>query len=182
MYRSRRSHNLPDWLWFFLILPIVLIVALLYRRRRLPLPRLPKLPQVPGLGERGVQRYVEPDSIPLDMGETRRVSVDADFIPAVEQFAAQQEAAPAEPARPEDLKVVEGIGPSIERLLHDNGILRYQDLADAPVERLAEILTAARLNRLADPATWPEQARLAAEGHWEELKAYQNTLKGGRRQ
>jgi hypothetical protein len=31
-----------------------------------------------------------------------------------------------------------------------------------------------------DPATWPEQAKLAAEGNWEELKKRQDELKGGR--
>jgi hypothetical protein len=35
--------------------------------------------------------------------------------------------------------------------------------------------------RLADPATWPEQAHLAAAGHWGALETLQNELKGGRR-
>jgi hypothetical protein len=35
--------------------------------------------------------------------------------------------------------------------------------------------------RLADPGTWPDQARLAAGGAWDELKALQDRLKGGRR-
>jgi hypothetical protein len=35
--------------------------------------------------------------------------------------------------------------------------------------------------RLAHPATWPEQAALAATGEWEALEALQAKLKGGRR-
>ena len=33
---------------------------------------------------------------------------------------------------------------------------------------------------LADPTSWPEQARLAAEGEWGALKALQAELRGGR--
>jgi large subunit ribosomal protein L21 len=29
------------------------------------------------------------------------------------------------------------------------------------------------------PDTWPQQARLAAEGKWDELEALQGTLSGG---
>ena len=48
-------------------------------------------------------------------------------------------------------------------------------------KKVGEILRAANLRRLADPATWPEQARYAAAGDWDGLKQFQATLKGGRR-
>lgn len=82
-------------------------------------------------------------------------------------------------AEPDDLAVVEGIGPKISRLLQDSGIRTFRQLAESPVERLQQILDQARL-RLADPGTWPEQARLAAAGDWEALSALQGRLKGGR--
>lgn len=80
-----------------------------------------------------------------------------------------------------DLKVVEGIGPKIEDLLKTDGIKTWADLAAASVERLQGILDSAGDNfRLADPATWPKQAAMAAGSQWTELKAYQNELTGGK--
>lgn len=82
---------------------------------------------------------------------------------------------------PNDLKIVEGIGPKIEGLLNDAGINTWSDLAGTSVERLTEILNAAgERYRLADPSTWPKQAELAASGNWDELKEYQDYLSGGR--
>lgn len=81
---------------------------------------------------------------------------------------------------PEDLKIVEGIGPKIESLLKEGGINNWDDLATTLVARLYEILDAAGENyRLAKPATWPRQAALAAEGRWDELKEYQKFLDKG---
>ncbi len=82
---------------------------------------------------------------------------------------------------PEDLKIVEGIGPKIEELLKNAGIINWADLAASPVDRLKSILAQAGDSfRLADPGTWPQQATLAAEGRWQELKDLQDRLAGGR--
>jgi len=82
---------------------------------------------------------------------------------------------------PEDLKIVEGIGPKIEQLLKEDGINTWEDLANAEVSRLEAILAkAGKRYRLAKPATWPRQARLAADAKWGELKEYQDELQGGR--
>lgn len=81
---------------------------------------------------------------------------------------------------PEDLKIVEGIGPKIEDLLKAAGINTWEDLSNTSVARLYEILDAAGENfRLAKPTTWPRQAGLAADGRWEELKDYQDFLDKG---
>ncbi len=90
---------------------------------------------------------------------------------------------PAEPAEPDDLKHIEGIGPKISSVLQAAGVTTFAQLADTDVGRIEEILEAEspRLRRLADPETWPEQARLAAAGDWEGLAALQGELKGGRR-
>lgn len=81
----------------------------------------------------------------------------------------------------EDLKIVEGIGPKIEQLLKDDGINTWDDLAKAEVPKLEAILAkAGKRYRLAKPATWPRQARLAADGKWGELKVFQDELQGGR--
>lgn len=82
---------------------------------------------------------------------------------------------------PEDLKVIEGIGPKIEELLKNAGIKTWSDLAAASVDRIQEVLNAAGDNfRLAKPETWPRQAELAAQGKFKELKEYQDVLQGGK--
>jgi predicted flap endonuclease-1-like 5' DNA nuclease len=81
---------------------------------------------------------------------------------------------------PEDLKIVEGIGPKIEELLKAAGINTWADLSNTSVARIQEILDAGGDNfRLAKPTSWPRQAGLAADGRWEELKAYQGFLDKG---
>ena len=92
-------------------------------------------------------------------------------------------AAVPEPVQDENLEVVEGIGPTIGNVLRNAGIHTLAQLAATDVERLRQILSERdpQLLRLGDPATWPEQAQLAANGQWEALDALQKELKGGRR-
>ncbi|MBR9920564.1 MAG: hypothetical protein GYB31_06965 [Bacteroidetes bacterium] len=83
--------------------------------------------------------------------------------------------------KPNDLKIVEGIGPKIEGLLNDAGINNWSDLAGTSLEKLQEILAkAGDRYRLAKPETWPKQAQLAADAKWQELKEYQDYLQGGK--
>lgn len=81
----------------------------------------------------------------------------------------------------DDLTVIEGIGPKIQELLRQYGILTYKQLAETEVTRLKEILAAAGPQlAMHDPGTWSAQANLAANDKWEDLKAYQGFLKGGK--
>jgi predicted flap endonuclease-1-like 5' DNA nuclease len=76
---------------------------------------------------------------------------------------------------------VEGIGPKIEELCNGIGIYTFAQLADTSAETLRNMLDdAGPAYRIAEPATWPEQARLAHEGKWDELKEYQDRLTAGR--
>lgn len=86
------------------------------------------------------------------------------------------------PGAADDLKLIEGIGPKIASVLQEAGVGTFAALAAADADRLQDILREAdpRLLRLADPATWPEQARLAAAGEWDALTEFQSTLRGGR--
>ncbi|HHB78357.1 MAG TPA: 50S ribosomal protein L27, partial [Saprospiraceae bacterium] len=80
----------------------------------------------------------------------------------------------------DDLKVIEGIGPKIAEHLINGGIDTWQKLADAPVERLQEILTEAGPRyQMHNPTTWPQQAQLCVDGKWDELNALQDRLDGG---
>jgi len=81
----------------------------------------------------------------------------------------------------DDLKMVEGIGPKIEGLLHDAGIMTWQNLADAPEADVQKILDdAGPRYRMHQPATWAAQAQMAANQEWERLEKYQDWLDGGR--
>ncbi len=86
-------------------------------------------------------------------------------------------------AEVDDLRRIEGIGPRIAGVLQEAGITTFRQVSNASPEQLGEILQAAdpRLLRLADPATWPQQAALAAEGNWSALEEFQSGLKGGRK-
>lgn len=86
--------------------------------------------------------------------------------------------APA-PAAPDDLALVEGIGPRINQVLQDAGIRTFADLAAASVEHIQDVLKAASLP-LANPETWAQQAALAAEGRMDALKELQDSLNAGR--
>ncbi len=80
-----------------------------------------------------------------------------------------------------DLKVVEGIGPKIEELLKNDGIMTWSDLAQTDTDTLQTILTnAGNRFKMHDPRTWPEQAAMARDGQWSDLEDYQNSLVGGR--
>ncbi len=86
------------------------------------------------------------------------------------------------PLTTDDLTIVEGIGPKIAELLHQNGIDTFAQLADASIERLKAILALGGPRfRVADPATWPHQALLARDGDWAALKTLQDSLQSGRR-
>lgn len=81
----------------------------------------------------------------------------------------------------DDLKIVEGIGPKIEELLHADGIRTFARLAATSSQHIASLLhTAGPRFQIHNPETWPQQAALARDGKWDELKALQERLLGGR--
>ncbi|MGB4709555.1 MAG: hypothetical protein WBH50_08220 [Fuerstiella sp.] len=81
----------------------------------------------------------------------------------------------------DDLKIVEGIGPKIEELLHADGIKTWQQLSLANIDHLKEVMSNAGPRfRMHNPETWPQQAKLAAEGLWQQLEKLQEVLDGGR--
>lgn len=87
----------------------------------------------------------------------------------------------AEPVTPDDLKVIEGIGPKIEQLLNNDGIMTFSQLSNTPSETIVRILRAAGPRfQMHDPGTWPQQAALAAAEKWDELKELQTVLNKGR--
>ena len=80
----------------------------------------------------------------------------------------------------DDLTIIEGVGPKIMERLNENGINTFAELADTDVERLRAILAEGGSQfRLADPASWPRQASLAADRDWVRLAALKQEMVGG---
>jgi predicted flap endonuclease-1-like 5' DNA nuclease len=118
-----------------------------------------------------VRRRDEADSAPAAVPErTARLSIE------VTEPAADA----ATPQAADDLTRIDGIGPVIARRLNAAGVRTYADLAGASTDRLRDVVSNVGLG-LADPASWPEQARLAAAGDWGRLTALQDQLRAERR-
>lgn len=81
----------------------------------------------------------------------------------------------------DDLKLIEGVGPKIADLLINAGIVTFADLAATSAEKVSEILSAAGSNFAThNPTTWADQASLARDGKFDELKELQDKLNGGK--
>lgn len=79
------------------------------------------------------------------------------------------------------LQIIEGIGPKMEEVLHENGINNFASLASTSPEALRDILNKyGDKYRIIDPNTWPQQAALADDRKWTELITLQKSLDTGR--
>jgi len=78
----------------------------------------------------------------------------------------------------DNLRLIEWIWPAIEKLLYKYGVRTYSDMVEEWAEGLEEILINGwKKYAVHDPATWPDQAKLAGSGKWSELEEYQEILK-----
>jgi predicted flap endonuclease-1-like 5' DNA nuclease len=181
--RESEGFDPRPWLWLLALISVTMVLLRLLRRRR-------------GLFDRIRPGRLQPSShasvADFPPYPYRREAADSGWIPEppladkpVEielprtDFAS--EVAPmASAPQADDLKIIEGIGPVLAGVLNEAGITTFTQLSEASQERLREILGERRL-RLTDPATWPEQAALAAKGDWDGLRALQANLRAGRR-
>ncbi|MGB9870989.1 MAG: helix-hairpin-helix domain-containing protein [Anaerolineae bacterium] len=154
-------------LWVVIIILLILIVLYLLwlftRRRR----------------EEEVGRAeAAPPPAPAPPAEAVQPAAPAE---AVAPSPTEAAAVPAEaPAAADDLTRLEGIGPKVAKVLASIGITTFKALAEADYDQVKQALVNAGWPYM-DPAGWIEQAKLAAEGRWEELALLQERLKGGRR-
>ncbi len=104
-----------------------------------------------------------------------------------EKKPAKKEAAPKKaPAKSkstkgdDDLTKIEGVGPKAAEALSNAGLDTFAKVAKAKADKMKEILTEAS-SRMAhlDPTSWPKQAKMAADGKWDALKEWQDSVKGG---
>ncbi len=124
------------------------------------------------------------------MLESDLVTLRQNYLTLEERYAALQEeknklpefVAPVAASQPDNLKKIEGIGPKLEELLNDHKIYTFSQLAETSSGELQKMLdTLGEQYRIHDPATWPEQAKLLAEGKYEEFDKLTLELKGGKR-
>jgi predicted flap endonuclease-1-like 5' DNA nuclease len=172
-------------LWILILILLILLVLYLVwlftrKRRKEEVGRAEAAPTpAPAPPAEAVRPAAAPaEAAPAPAG----VAAPAEAIaaPAGAPAPAGVAAAPAE-VPPDDLTRIEGIGPKVAKVLASIGITTFQALAEADYSRVKQALVDAGWPYM-DPASWMEQAKLAAEGRWEELALLQERLKGGRRQ
>jgi len=80
-----------------------------------------------------------------------------------------------------DLTKIEGVGPKVQELFYGAGISTYADLSRQSSADIQTILEKGGASFTSmDPGTWAQQAKLASDGQWDELKSLQNELQGGK--
>jgi len=100
----------------------------------------------------------------------KKVSTDASPTPATPKAS-----------KSDDLIKIEGVGPKIAEALAAAGLDTFAKVSESNADAIKVILDAAEGNFAAhDPGTWADQAKLAAEGKWDELKKWQDELDGGK--
>ena len=111
--------------------------------------------------------------------EVKAEAPAVEATPVVEEK--KEEAATPAATGSDDLKLIEGIGPKIAELLNNAGVNTFSDLAGTEVDKIKEVLEAAGSRyKMHDPTTWPQQAKMAADGDMEGLKKWQDELDGGK--
>lgn len=145
------SGGLPSWAWFIIIVLIILLVWWLL-----------------------VRSAEEQNEVHVD--HTEEHAVEAQSSPVAPPMGVKT----AEVQVPDDLTLLEGIGPKVNTILAATGITTFSQLAESEVKYLKEILDAAGFKYM-DPTTWPEQAHFLAEGNNEEFENLISNLKAGRK-
>lgn len=117
---------------------------------------------------------------PASQGVTATPEPQADPAAPVEPAPVADPVPVAAVAVDDDLTRIEGIGPRIATLLKEAGITGFAALAASHAEQLVAVLAAAGPRfRLAQPASWPQQATLLAAGDEAGFAALAAELKGG---
>ena len=108
---------------------------------------------------------------------------DGDFDDALISAPPDLERAADEVGQPverDDLKLIEGIGPSAEDLCHGIGIRTWADMAATEPSLLRTMLNDAGPRfKMLDPTAWPRQAALLAEHRWTEFRQLRDELRDG---
>jgi large subunit ribosomal protein L17 len=111
-------------------------------------------------------------------GGKKGATADAPVVETKPVAVIEEVVAESNEAAADDIEIIEGIGPKIAEALAEAGVTTFAQLADMTPEAIQEIVSAAGIGSKS-PATWPQQAALARDGKFDELKAWQDELNGG---
>lgn len=92
----------------------------------------------------------------------RMAPADGELEP---QQAAQRTSEPRD-----DLTRIEGIGTKLQQILYEAGFTTYTAICNLEAHELTQVVLDAGFTAPFDTSTWPEQAKLAAHGKWDELE------------
>jgi large subunit ribosomal protein L27 len=145
-----------------------------------------KAPAAKPTQEEPAGQQVSSDGQETEKEEVKEASAET---PAIQETTSEtEEAAVAGPSaeeltsdtKPDDLTVIEGVGPKLGSILADAGLDTFAKVAASSADNIREVLAAAGNRYKAfDPTTWPMQADLAAKGDMNALKELQDKLVGG---
>ena len=80
----------------------------------------------------------------------------------------------------DDIIIIEGIGPKIKELFNAAGFNTFEQVSKMSLAQMNDILEKGGPRfKLANPGSWAEQARLAANNEWAALKKLQDELYAG---
>lgn len=154
--------TMPWWVWIILIVIMLAAIFWYWINRHAYEPTFEMHPHHDAHGDE--DQTAEPQAAPAAIA----VETPTRFAePAVT------------PTTADDLKIVEGIGPKVQSVLNGIGIFTFKQLAESDLTAVRKALEAAGY-RYMDPRSWSDQAALAADGRWDELKLMQENLKAGR--
>jgi predicted flap endonuclease-1-like 5' DNA nuclease len=192
--RAQAEREAKDMQWLFFLAGILVgvvgewLIDLLYWRKK----RVAWAEKESSLRAEVVTAQSETETVRAEVltAQAETAAVRAEVVAAQAQTEAVQAdlaasedravklAMAAEPQ--DDLTVIEGIGPKIADLLDEHEVRTFAVLAETSVDRLRVVLAEGGPRfRLADPTSWPRQARLAANRDWERLQQVKQQLAGG---
>lgn len=106
---------------------------------------------------------------------SKSLGATSETITVIPFDAAAAKAALGKVVKQDDLKIIEGIGPKIEKMFKAAGIKTWEDLSETSVASCQEVLnTGGDRYKVHDPASWPMQAKMCYEGKWPELFRWQD--------
>jgi predicted flap endonuclease-1-like 5' DNA nuclease len=196
---AQAQQSMGIWFWIALFVLVVFIVAwLLLRSTRVAPPEIHThaghehdheahaedeeiIEETAAVEEPATRAEASVADAPSAAGEPASpkpaVAEVEEAAPVVEVAAA---AAVMEAPAPDDLTILEGIGPKVAGILNGAGITTFAQLAATEPEKVRQLLAANGL-KFMDPSSWSEQAALASEGRTEDLQKLMDSLRGGRR-
>lgn len=182
--------GIPWWFWLLMGITLIILVWMLFNRPREEDSEEKAKKSQGGMPVKAEHVSAFEGNEDVDFGPYADLPGDAQppeppakvatpFVGMSEEEFPTNESENADFFKADDLTLIEGIGPKIAKLLNQADIHTFKQLGEKDADSLAVTLASAGIF-MTDPSTWPDQARLAAEARWDELKKLQDSLKGGR--